>query len=153
MQLVRDFPIPIFGGSINHEDEEMEHYTPSGESDKLNQAWFDSLNNEGTNIACNAATTIIFASVLGKDAPFIKRNSFSSSEWIPGDGGYIDNVNFSTSWGDEMLWASELEGENVIHVGNVAGEETFLGHSSGDKIQTEILWFETIRSWKSITVA
>jgi len=106
------------------------------------QKFYESINNEGTEIACQYATEIIFET----------GNHFSGTDvrdidgiWVPGDWAYIRNKNYVRGKS-----TPGTNGENLIHSGTDGEGDKFWGHDSDDLINwTERHWFEEIRSWNN----
>jgi len=104
--------------------------------------FYRSINNPGTEIACQYATEIIFET----------GNHFSGFHirprdglWIPGDWGYIRNQGFVRGRSPPGT-----NGENLIHAGNAAEGDTFWGHESDElTVLTEKQWFDEIRGWET----
>ena len=63
----------------------------------------------------------------------------ADADWIPGDWGYITNINSPAKGG-----TPGLEGENIIYTGT----DQFWGHfSSGNTYRTLQQWFDDVKSW------
>lgn len=100
----------------------------------------DDLNKhpEAYAIACEAATKL---TMLGGSKSEALRGDYGNAddEWIPGDWGWIKNVNYPATGG-----IPGQEGENLIYV----GKDIFWGHtSSPNPYNTYDLWFEKVKSW------
>jgi hypothetical protein len=75
----------------------------------------------------------------GDRGPLAYRDS--DSLWIPGDWGYIENID-ATSNPDN--WKDGFEGENIIYMGNTK----FWGHILDKKTTTTIdKWQSYIKTW------
>lgn len=72
------------------------------------------------------------------------RDFYGSNVWIPGDGGYIYNLNHKRNGG--QFNTPGLEGENIMSVGN----DKFIGHFGGTlqkDMKTLDQWKAEIRGW------
>ena len=90
------------------------------------QKYFNELNNRGLQIGCTPLSTLIFQTGNKKSN---QKTRHTDKIWIPGDWGYIRNLDFiehPKDWGDDGL----LSGENVFHTGISGQDEMFWGHFS-----------------------
>jgi hypothetical protein len=88
-------------------------------------------------IACLAATKLTV--IGGGKSPLTNDNGVGDADWIPGDWGYIKNINFPPSGG-----TPGLEGENLIYT----GKDKLWGHfDPGLEYKTLIEWFNQVKSW------
>jgi RHS repeat-associated protein len=132
-------------GSAYHENS-----TVPGLNYKTNPlAYFNSINNAGTTIACQFATMLTFYAGIGTwGANSGSRMLSGIEDVIPGDWSYIYNdANNTNKTGlQDPNWEPGLEGENVIYV----GANRFWGHISGEQVvETWQQWFADMRAWKS----
>jgi hypothetical protein len=65
--------------------------------------------------------------------------SADENDWVPGDGGYVDNRAFPEDAGTLPEDYMGLLGENIIYVGS----QRFWGHFSG------VLTYRTLAEWKA----
>jgi len=88
------------------------------------------------SIACLAATMLTMEG--GSKSPLTDGSSADTTDWIPGDWGYITNTKFPP--GGQV----GLEGENIIYV----GKDQFWGHfGPGLEYKTLKQWFDQVKSW------
>ncbi len=88
-------------------------------------------------IACHAATLLTM--IGGSDSANLgETTSGDTTDWIPGDWGYVKNTAFPKKGG-----TPGYEGENLIYAGNVPGKgvEQFWGHLSNQ------LEYRTLQGW------
>ena len=126
----------------------LENHTVNPEPNLANdpQAYLESINNQGTSIACLAATQFVFYGAIGKwlsgDA-----SRPHNDIWIPGDWGYINNAAQDKN---RKNWATGYEGENIIMVGNLSKGDVFWGHiTSKQTVRTIDEWFDAMKKWPS----
>ena len=106
------------------------------------QAFYESVNNPLTCLACNDVTTMVLQGATGGKKLEVR----SRSIWIPGDAGYIENTNFNPN-----TWDAGYEGENIIYV----GDDMFWGHISNNNDYkrldgpTNDFWTGLISNWTS----
>jgi len=118
-------------------------------------AYFNSINNSKTAIACLEVIKLTFFAGMGK--PVIKQSSFlrkrDLDKWIPGDWGYIYNQNHQrhNKKMNTGILKSGSEGENIIHVGKFGtNDERFWGHITDDLTYNSINdWSDMINGWSS----
>ena len=86
-------------------------------------------------IGCAAATKITMEG--GAGAPRVFGTTTDDHDWVPGDDGYIENVNWKKK--DEAIM-----GENIIYMGG----KRFWGHyPNTPAVQTFKFWFDKVKSW------
>jgi hypothetical protein len=112
------------------------------------QAFFKSMNNPNTTLACNRASVIIFETG-NKNNRDGDRNY--DHVWIPGDWGYIENDAY-TEDGDWNVYNGRnlgLQGENVFNT----GDDLFWGlfRPGVHPAQSEAWWWAEIQGWTSIS--
>jgi hypothetical protein len=114
------------------------------------QAYFNSLNNGKTELACKALSELIFETG-NKFKGMGARNR--DNVWIPGDWGYIRNEAYKdpSNWIDPETGRDRGEqGENVFHTGVDARGDLFWGHSRHglhpSKSEKE-WWHEILNDW------
>ncbi len=91
---------------------------------------------EEYHIACQAATKLTM--VGGSNSDLIEGQSPDTTDWVPGDWGYIENLNFTKKR------IPGLEGENIIYVGN----DKFWGHfKPGNTYDTLDGWVKEVNSF------
>jgi hypothetical protein len=95
------------------------------------------VNPREYSIACLAATQLTVEG--GGKSPTVEDSGVASSDWIPGDWGYITNTKFPASGG-----TVGLEGENIIYT----GKDRFWGHfGPGIEYKTLTEWFDQVKGW------
>ena len=95
------------------------------------------VNPREYSIACLAATQLTVEG--GSKSPTVDDSGVASSDWIPGDWGYITNTKFPASGG-----TVGLEGENIIYT----GKDRFWGHfGPGIEYKTITEWFDQVKGW------
>jgi hypothetical protein len=95
------------------------------------------VNPHEYSIACLAATELTMEG--GGKSPLAHDSGVASSDWIPGDWGYIENTKFPASGG-----TIGLEGENIIYT----GKDRFWGHfGPGIEYKTLTEWFDQVKGW------
>jgi RHS repeat-associated protein len=105
------------------------------------QKFFNSINNEQTEIACHLATLIVFET--GNKFRGTKARN-KDGVWIPGDWTRIRNKSQELN---PSNWKRGYEGENLIHTGFSSEGEMFWGHFTENVNQSEKQWFDFVRSW------
>ncbi|HZY35744.1 MAG TPA: DUF4157 domain-containing protein [Mucilaginibacter sp.] len=93
---------------------------------------------EQYNIACAAATKLTM--VGGSNSDLIEGQSQDLADWVPGDWGYIENLNFTKNR------VPGLEGENIIYV----GKDQFWGHyGEGNTYDTLPGWEKQVKGFEN----
>jgi len=88
-------------------------------------------------IACERATKITMAAGSGF-SDLGKNEDVKSTDWIPGDWGYISNTGFI-----RLPENQGFEGENIIYMGN----GLFWGHGFSPAERTLDNWIDEVLSW------
>ncbi len=93
---------------------------------------------EEYQIACQMASQLTMEGGSGS-ADLATENGVALSDWIPGDWGYITNLNH------HLDPKPGYEGENIIYT----GKDLFWGHfGAGNTYKTLTEWFDEVESWK-----
>jgi len=120
---------------------------------------YQSCNNSGTYLGCNAASMMVFYSGMNENLtkpgyPSSFRKRRPRSQWIPGDWGYIYNKARTNANAGE--WSSGLVGENIIYM----GYELFWGHLTDDNQIYDLLedenstresWMGHVNGWSTLS--
>ncbi len=106
--------------------------------------YYNSINNPDTSLGCFDATTALFFAAIGSLHDATQRNH--NDIWIPGDWGYIANLNAKKG-----AWDPGHEGENIIHHGiGQDGKNVFWGHfNSALSVGTLEEWRGEISRWEN----
>jgi Domain of unknown function (DUF4157)/Protein-glutamine gamma-glutamyltransferase len=109
---------------------------------KRTEAMMDlQLNPEQYAIPCKVATTMIARGAAG-DAGLVEDYGVRSTDWVPGDWGYIKNETIDDTKPENK--DSPISGENIIYVGS----KLFWGHISADQtVKTLKEWISAVRKW------
>lgn len=137
------FPVPGDAAKLNPEFWSGEDVVKPGQDRKKAIADINSeKNGKDYSIYCLLGTKLTMEGGSGS-GDFIYGNSMEETDWIPGDWGYIENIDFPVGG------TLGLEGENLIYVGN----DLFWGHfGPGIEYKTLDDWLKSVDNFPGPSV-